>query len=178
MASTIPTSGTWSLIAGLLNGNFGALEGRTGWGAYQDTQYSKVAPFALAANTDTLLPNNKGTTIESQKPTDVTTFYDGAVITGRYGDGLSLTLELTAEPASGTGTYIEVWINIGGSIGKLYPGTIAFVRGVTAYNVNVSFSAYTLGTWQANGARVYVRSNTPCNLYNMRYVLTRTHKAR
>ena len=175
---TIPTSGLWSAITNLFNLNFDELFGRTGWGAYQDTEYTDVAPFAVTANTDTILPNNAGSTIDSQKPTDVTTFYDGSVITGRNGDGISITLECTVEPASGTNTYFEIWVDIGGGIGKLYPKTNPFVKGVTAYNINVSFTGYTLNTWEANGGTVYVRSNTACDVYNIRYVLTRTHKAR
>jgi len=178
MASTIPANGLWSFIAGLINSNFSAIEGRTGWGAYQDTAYSQGSPQALSANTITALENNKGITIESQKPVDVDTFYDGTVVTGRDGDGLSLTLECTVEPLSGTNTYFEIWLDIGGSVGVLYPRTIPFVKGVAAYSINVSFSAYTLATWQANGATVYVRSNTACSIYNTRYVLTRTHRAR
>lgn len=176
--SDIPEEGRWGILSGLIDDNFSDLEGRTGWGSYSDTAYTSGSPFALTANTDTVLPNNKGTVIETQKPLDVATFYDGTVITGRNGDGLSLTLECTVEPASGTNTYFEIWVDIGGSVGKLYPRTIPFVKGVTAYSLNVSFTAYTLDTWQANGGTVYVRSNTNCDIYGIRYVLTRTHRAR
>ncbi len=46
----------------------------SGWGNYQDTQYTDVAPFTLASNIDTVLPNNKGSVIETQLPVDVATF--------------------------------------------------------------------------------------------------------
>ena len=175
---TIPTSGAWSLITSYLNSNFSELFGLTGWGAYTDTQYTAGSPFSLAANTDTVLPNNKGSIIETHKPLDVVTFYDGSVITGRNGDGLSLTLELKATPASGTNTYLEIWLDIGSGTAPVYPHTIPFVKGLTTYNLNVSYSAYTLSTWEANGAIVKVRSNTNCTIHGIRYILTRTSKAR
>ena len=98
-------------------------------GQYQDTQYTSVSPFALAADTDTNLPNNAGSVIETQKPTDVTTFYDGTVITGRNGDGVTLTIEFQAEPTNVATTYLEVWVDIGGSVGELYRRIITFPKG-------------------------------------------------
>jgi hypothetical protein len=178
MASNIPTSGLWSFISGLINANFTAIEARTGWGAYDDTAYTPAAPLSLSANTDTVLPNNKGSTIESQKPGDVATFYDGSVITGREGDGLAFTLECKAIPVTGTNTFFEIWLDIGGTIGPIYRRTIPFVKGVAEHSINVSVNAYQLNTWQANGATVYVRANTACTIHSIRYVLTRTHKAR
>lgn len=125
----IPSSGVWGTIATALNTMFSELFGRTGWGQYQDTQYTSVSPFALAADTDTNLPNNAGSVIETQKPTDVTTFYDGTVITGRNGDGVTLTIEFQAEPTNVATTYLEVWVDIGGSVGELYRRIITFPKG-------------------------------------------------
>lgn len=150
----------------------------SGWGAYGDTQYTVGSPFALAANTDTALPNNGLNAIESQKPIDIVTFYDGTVITGRDGDGISITFEFKAVPGSTTNTYVEIWIDIGGTVGELYRRTLSFSKGAGTYSLNASFTGYTLGTWEANGGTVYVRSNTTVDMYAIRYILTRTHKAR
>lgn len=150
----------------------------TGWGAYSDTQYTSGSPFALAANVDTVLPNNKGSFLESQKPDDVVTFYDGTTITGRNGDGIGITLEAKVVPTSTTNTYFEFWLDIGGSVGQLYPRTQSFSKGAGTYNLNASFTGYTLDTWEANGATVYCRSNTACDIHSVRFVITRTHKGR
>jgi len=150
----------------------------TGWGQYQDTLYTDIAPFSILADTDTVLPNNAGGIIDSQKPSDVTTFYDGTVITGRAGDGLGITIDFTATPTAGSATFIEVWIDIGGAVGQLYKRIISFPKGTGIERpVNFTVIGYTLGTWETNGGTVYVRSDGPVDIYGQRYVLTRTHKA-
>ena len=150
----------------------------SGWGNYADTQYTVGSPFAIAADTDTVLPNNAGSKIESQLPIDIATYYDGSVITGKNGDGFSITLELIAVPGSTTNTYIDIWIDIGGSVGELYRRTLTFAKGAGTYNMNKSFTGYSLDTFEANGSTVYVRSNTTVDIHGIRYVITRTHKAR
>lgn len=161
-----------------------SIAGRTGWGQYQDNQYTSGAPFSLAANTDVLLPNNGLSSIETQKPTDVTTFYDGTVITGRNGDGILIKIEFTALPTSANTTYIEVWFDITGGTGtpanlaNLYKRIISFPKGSGVERpINFTVCGYTLDTWEANGAEIYVRANGTANLYDIRYVITRTHKA-
>jgi len=161
-----------------------SIAGRTGWAQYEDNQYTEVAPFSLAANTDVLLPNNGLTKIETQKPTDVTEFYDGTHITGRNGDGIMITVEFTALPTSASTTYIEVWFDITGGTGipanlsSLYRRIISFPKGNGVERpINFTVTGYTLNTWEANGAEVKVRANGTASLHTIRYVITRTHKA-
>lgn len=175
----IPSTGLWGTIANSLNTMFSELFGRTGWGQYQDTQYTAISPFSLSADTDTILPNNAGAVIETQKPTDVTTFYDGSVITGRDGDGLLITIDLTAVPTDAGTTTLEIWVDIGAPVGQLYRRIVTFPKGVgVARPINFTVAGYTLDTWETNGGTVYVRANGTADLYGMRYVLTRSHKAR
>jgi len=151
----------------------------TGWGDYVDTAYTSGSPFLVLANTDTALPNNKGTAIETQKPTDVTTFYDGSVITGRNGDAILATIDCTLLPTDVATTFVEVWFDIGGTIGPLYRRIISFPKGTGIERpLNYTVAAYTLGTWQTNGATVKIRANGSLSVYGIRYVITRTHKAR
>jgi hypothetical protein len=176
---TVPTSGLWSSIASLLNANFTNAEENTGWAEYEDTQYTSGSPFSVSGNTDTILPNNAGGVIDSQKPSDITTFYNGSVITGRSGDGLAVTIDFNAVPTSGGTTFLEVWLNIGGGLPDLYKRIITFPKGTGIVRpINFTVSAYTLNTWEANGATVYVRSNGNIDVYDIRYVLTRLHKAK
>lgn len=161
-----------------------SIAGRTGWAQYEDSQYTEVAPFSLVANQDVLLPNNGLTKIETQKPTDVTSFYNGTKITGRNGDGIMITVEFTALPTSAATTYIEVWFDITGGTGTpsnlavLYKRIISFPKGNgIARPINFTVTGYTLGTWETNGAEVKVRSNGTASLHTIRYVITRTHKA-
>lgn len=181
----IPTSGLWSTISTALNSMFSEIYGRTGWASYSDTQYTSASPLTLATDTVTALPNNAGSIVDSQKPTDITTFYDGTVITGRNGDGLSLTFDFKARPTNQNTTEIEIYIDITGGTGtpanlaKLYDRLESFDKGVgvekaIAYTIN----GYTLGTWESNGGVVKVVTNGACEIYDVRYVLSRTHKAR
>jgi len=176
--STFADGSAFSLVRSLINSLVGRANG-TGWGNYTDGTYTSASPFALAANTDTNLPNDKTTVIETQKPQDVTTFYDGTYITGRNGDGLSITIDFKAKPSSGSTTYLECWIDIGGSVGELYRRIITFPKGNGVERpVNFTVDGYTLDTWQSNGGVVKVRADGTCDIYDIRYVLTRTHQAR
>lgn len=151
----------------------------TGWGNYQDTQYTSGSPFSVSADTDTVLPNNKGSLIETQLPPDVPTFYDGTVIKGFAGDGISITVDMKVTPTSAGSTYIEVWFDIGGAVGQLYRRIVSFPKGQGVVRpLNFTVNGYTLDTWEANGATTYVRSNGTCDIYDIRYLVAREHKAR
>lgn len=151
----------------------------TGWAQYQDTQYTVGAQFSVLAGTDTILPNNAGLVIESQLPSDITSFYSAGKITGRNGDGISITVDMIVTPSSGVATYVEVWFDIGSPVGELYRRILTFPKGAgVELPINFTVIGYTLETWEANGALVYIKSNGPITVYNQRYVITRTHKAR
>jgi hypothetical protein len=163
------------------------LKNATGWADYVDTTYTDISPFSVVANTDTKLPNNAGTVVDSQKPTDVTTFYDSVseTITGRNGDGVTITIDFKAEPTAPGTEYLEIWFDITGGTGtpsnlaNLYRRIVTFPKGNgVERNINFTVTGYTLATWEANGAEVYVRANGTVDLYDIRYVITRTHKAR
>jgi hypothetical protein len=177
---TIPSAGLWGTIAGYFNSMFDEIFGRTGWATYVDTQYPNVGtPFSVSANTDTNLPNNSGSKDESQIPTDIVEFYDGSTITGRNGDGMDIMIYFKAT-SSAANQYIDVWIDIGGSIGELYRKTYTFPKGAGS-EAGIMYSlasAYTLGTWESNGGTVKIRSSASCTVYGITYNFDRTHKAR
>lgn len=151
----------------------------TGWAQYSDTQYTVGAPFSVDANVDTLLPNNAGNVIDSQKPSDVTTFYDGSKVLGRNGDGILITVNAIFTPTSAGTSDAEIWFDIGGSIGQIYKRILTFPKGSGVERfINFSVSGYTLGTWEANGATAYVRANGTMTIHAIDYIITRTHKAR
>lgn len=153
----------------------------SGWGVYNDTQFTEAAPGMVAGNTTYYMPNNAGNKIESQLPLDVATFYDTSTqsITGRNGDGLNVVIEFKLKPTTNLNTRVTLSIDIGGGVGEIYKRDFTLTKGVGEEHFYLSsFDAYTLGTWQANGGRVLIRSTAAVEVYEIRYVLTRTHKAR
>lgn len=102
---------------------------------------------------------------------------DGFIV-GRNGDSLDIMLYFKAEPSS-VSQWMDVWIDIGGSIGELYRQTFSFPKGSgTERGVLYALpSAYTLNTWEANGGTIYVRSNASLDIYGINYNFDRTHKA-
>lgn len=161
----------------------------SGWGDYDDDQYTEASPFALSADSDTILPNNAAVTRELELPFDIAndsdadrrTFYDvpNQKILGRAGDSVLITIEFKAKPTSGAATYIETWFDIGGVIPPLYRRITSFPKGTGVERTIVQTTAvYTLDTWETNGADVFVRSNGPVSLYDIRYVVYRNHKGR
>lgn len=160
----------------------------SGWASYIDTQYpDSDNAFTIDADTDTILPNNAGTRIESQIPADIAEFYTvpsnyygtNAFITGRNGDGLDCMFFFKAVP-SAQNQWLDVWVDIGGAIGEIYRQTFQFPKGqgVERGVLYALPSAYTLGTWEANGGRIYCRSNDDCDIYRINFNFDRSHRAR
>jgi len=166
----------------ICNDNFNEVYDFTGWANYQDTTYTSGSPFLVTAGSPAQpLPNNAGSKIETQLPSDVTEFYDGTAITGREGDGIAITIEFKCAPTTGASDVrIKTSIDIGGAIGEIYPREMALTKGAGVEHFYLlTINAYTLDTWEANGGVVMVESfNSNINVYDIRYVITRTHKAR
>ena len=81
---------------------------------------------------------------------------------------------------SGASQYLDIWIDIGGAVGELYRQTFSFPRGAGVERgiLYALPSGYTLGTWEANGGTVKVRTNATLDIYAINYNFDRSHKAR
>lgn len=180
----IPNDVSWGDAAAAINSMNTELYSATGWANHADTQYTTGSRLSVTANIDTNLPNNRGSVIESQKPIDISAFYDGTVITGRNGDDIIISIDFTVVPNEVGTTLIEVWLDITGGTGtplnlaNLYRRAFNFPKG-TGVERKISFSqsGYTLGTWQDNGAVVKVRTNGAASIFDVGYIIKRTHKA-
>lgn len=153
----------------------------TGWADYTDGVYTTGSPLSLTAGTKITLYNNATTIRNSQIPIDVDSFYSrtDSTILGYDGDGLNVLIEFKVRPTTASVTKVTVTIDIGGAVGEIYPRDFILTKGngVEHYYLS-SFSAYTLDTWEANGGKVKVVTDANAELYDLRYVLTRTHKGR
>ena len=154
----------------------------SGWANYEDDTYTTGSPLSIANATKVTIPNDGGTTDESQMPPDVVEFYDSSdsTITGRNGDGLNVVIEFNVRPTTAAATRISVSIDIGGAVGELYTRDFVLAKGNGVQHHFVSSIAlFTLGTWEANGGKVKVIADGGAiEIYDIRYALTRTHKAR
>jgi hypothetical protein len=149
-----------------------------GWAEYRDSQYTSGSPFTFSNNTWTDLPNNGLLGPKTQLPTGID-LYDGTHLTGRLNDGIVLTVEFTGMPTTGTLTYLDIAIDIGGSIGRIYNRTLEFPKGQgVARTESFTVFAYTLDTWTANGGKIVVNSNAALSMYDVRYVISRQYRAR
>ena len=73
---------------------------------------------------------------------------------------------------------MDWWIDIGNPVGVLYRRTITFPKGNSvSHGASVSIAGFSLNTWESNGAKIYVRANTPVTIWDITLVLTRTHRA-
>lgn len=169
-------NGSWSK---LISEN--SVSDHTGWAEYKDGTYTSASPLVLSASTKVTLPNDASTVRDNQKPDDVTTFYDStnSTITGRNGDGVNIVIEFKARPNSASTTRLTVAIDIGGAVGEIYVRDFVLAKGngVEHYYLS-SFDAFTLDTWEANGGAVKIVSTASADIYDIRYVITRTHKAK
>ena len=76
---------------------------KNGWASYVDNVHVDLGSAqVLVTDTDTVLNNNAGTVVDSQKPYDITEFYNGTTkkIIGRNGDNLDLMIYFTAVPTA------------------------------------------------------------------------------
>jgi hypothetical protein len=146
----------------------------SGWGDYVDTQYTSGVPFQPAADQWTNLPNNALAGPRGYEPS-VGALFEGGKILGRTGDSLLITIEMTALPTTAAVTYLDMAINIGGTVGRIYPRTFTFPKGQSmprAFSFTVG--AYTLETWEANGGQIQLNPSAAINIYDHRVIIIRT----
>lgn len=155
----------------------------TGWYDYTDSQYNESNPFVMSGGVEYTMPNDaQGFLTRGQLPEDndyPNGFYNGTHILGKWNDSLLITVDFKAKSTSGTDSYIEVWFDIGGGIAPLYKRINTFPKGNNVERpITLTTNVYTLNTWEQNGALVKVFSDDNAEIYDIRFVISRMHKAR
>jgi hypothetical protein len=153
----------------------------TGWGNYRDTQFTSAAPLSIAANTRTLIPNNAGIKDESQLPEDMVTFYNQVTsrIIATNGSDFIITARIRMRPTNENATMVKMELEIGTTGNEIIIETAqrTLPWGIGAESaMNFTFSGYALDTFAATGARLFITSDGPIELYGVSYVIKRTHK--
>jgi hypothetical protein len=159
----------WRMLRPDLNGN------GLGWASYEDGAFL----VTTVASTPLQLTFGKPIALESQIPEGIATYWEttGHTIPGRLNDGISVQFSFDAEPLSNN-LFLDVWLDIGGSIGKIYAQTISFPKGsgnVVKVVYNLS-SLYQLSTWVSNGAKIYVESNGAVEITKPKLNVHRNYK--
>lgn len=162
-------------------GSGGTSPRATGWGNYRDTQYTSASPLLIPANTRTLLPNNAGVKDESQLPEDMVTFYNQVTsrILATNGSDFIITARVRVRPTNEEATMVMLQVEIGsaGSPVVIETGQRTLPWGINVESaMNFTFSGYALDTFAATGARMFITSDGPIEVYGVSYVIKRTHK--
>lgn len=145
-----------------------------GWCEYADQTYTEGSPLSITANTDTVIENDGAGGVKSYAPSF--DLYDSAndVITGREGETRLITFECSSIPRSAQTTYMTFFFDIGGSIQPIYTRPITFPKGNGVLRPIVFTTlAYTLNTWEQNGALLKCNVNGALDIFNARYVIKR-----
>ena len=156
----------------------------TGWADYLDTQYSSGSPWQPTPDEWTDFPHNSGTTIKTQMPADLTDLFVGGKILGRNGDGMFVTVELLCRPTTANVTTLNAAIYIGNNLGPLADGRIYARPNATPKGngqiqpVTFTTGMFTLDTFEANGGALQFNPNNAIDIWAVRVVPHRTHKAR
>lgn len=104
---------------------------------------------------------------------------EGPRITGRNGDNLDLMLYFKCIPSVNS-QKLDIWIDIGGSVGELYRDTKDFSKSIGEVD-SVLYalpSAYTRDTFENFGGIIYIRSANPFDLFAGNLNVDRSHRAR
>jgi len=156
-----------------------------GWAQYKDDQYTSGSPLVINSGSTTTIDNNSATSITSQLPIGVDSFYDNAtsrITPENSGDAYLLRVDFSAFTSSPSGL-AKVKIDIGDGItpNVILERSFTFPKGTglsNATNYSTTTSIYSLGTFLANGGLVQVESVTGnTSVYDINFVITRVHKA-
>ena len=148
-----------------------------GWARYMDTEYTAAVPLSLAADTLTVLPNNKGTVIRSHPSID---FYQNGVNQKIYGQNLNdvyiLTVEWKAQAPNANQTHLNLSIQNGGGIIENLDVALAYIKGNAIPQVfHNMFQYYIDQSFLDNGASLYIQSHGGTStIWDIQYFIQRT----
>lgn len=155
-----------------------------GWAQYQDTQTLVGTPTQTLATgvTQAFTCDGGNSTIEKNPSDAVASMWN--VSTNKHVpiaafDVYHVRVTFTAENYSGATPYIELELDIGGSIGVIYDSFVDLRKGGAATGVAFSFPVYTGTTYLANGGTfnlTYVGTGT-CDIYKNAILIVRESKA-
>lgn len=164
------------------NDNFSEVYGATGWGRYLDSTYTSGSPLSISSGVRATLTNNAVSKLETQLPTGVTTFFDETIqkiIAINDGDAYTMSIRFKAKMSVNNG-YFDIDLDIGGTQGVISQESIVFTRGSgTEQRFDIDLTVFSGATFVSNGGTLSVTpQNGNMDIYDISFVIVRTHKAR
>jgi hypothetical protein len=162
-------------LADQLNALEARVNDKSGWANYRDG----TAGQALTTDTRTLWTNNAATVDDSEKPSDIVTYWDTANnrIPGESGDAVVIRLQSAFTPADGVASMLTVELDIGGAQAvDLHSFPITGGAGVE-HRISFTSLGFQRDLWESSGAQVYVTADGPGTLSNKRLLVARMHRA-
>jgi len=156
----------------------GIIPKTSGFCNYQD----RVTVQDVPADTIAVLLNHRHEINETQKPSDVTSFYGpNEVICVGEGDAVAIRVQATITPTDEADVASRVFFGL--SImptlpNMIFPASFSLNGFGAPITVGYSTTAYAGETWARNGAKVMVRADGPIRITSRTLLVTRLHKSR
>lgn len=154
-----------------------------GWAHYEDTDTTVGSPSqALLPGVRTLWTNDGGTSIIDKKPSDATVeMWDTATNTHvpiADFDLYHLRMSFFAENYAGATPYIDIELDIGGSIGTIFGRVVSLHKGGSAQFISIAFPVFSGTTYNANGGKFYLtyQGTGSCAIYKSSILIVRESK--
>lgn len=185
--ATLGAVGSGSGVAGsiaIADGSGGTNLVRTqGWAQYEDSRTTVGTPTqTLSTGVRTLWVNNGGALALDKKPSDATVpMWDTATNTHvpiADFDIYHLRISFFAENYSGATPYVDLELDIGGSVGTIFGRGISLRKGGAAQFISLAFPVFAGTTYNANGGKFYItyQGSGTCDIYKTSILVVRESK--
>lgn len=149
----------------------------SGWAYHIDG--SGTQSFAAGVRTQFTVDN--ATVLDSQKPSDITTFWDAAsnVLTGLDGDDRVMRVGFDAAPDDATANSVVIELDIGGAQGVIAQKAVSVTTGAgVTQPISEEFELFCGATFEANGCAVYLTFDGPVTVGSKTILGKRNHRRR
>lgn len=164
-----------AVVAELVNNTNNSL----GWVQIEDTALTEGSPLSLLTDTRTLLTNDGVNVINSFNSSTNPITWNSVTNTfepDNSGDCYIIRLQLTAKPSINLAN-LSLELDIGGGQGVIWDKTIRLSEGAgVATRISETMMLYTLGTFVANGGKLYLTSDLPVDIFSVNMVIQRTYR--
>lgn len=154
----------------------------TGWGSYTDTLFKVATPFAIANGTTDTLENGGQSTTLTQLPLGVTSLYNPVTkkfVAAKLGDAYTISIRFKAKN-SATNGYFTATFDVGGALAFSVSDTKTFAKGAgVEHSFVLDYNLFAGALWIANGGTLKITADSGnLQIYDINYLITRTHKGR